>query len=77
MARRSGGLAARPQLRDPLRDQVRTCHHLPAINQGTLFVSEATVKTHVNRIFTKTGSVNRVQAIRCTNANGHTGSELR
>jgi DNA-binding NarL/FixJ family response regulator len=30
----------------------------------TLFVSEATVKTHVNRIFTKTGSRNRAEAIR-------------
>lgn len=27
-----------------------------------LFVSEATVKTHVNRIFAKTGSRDRVQA---------------
>jgi len=30
----------------------------------TLFVSEATVKTHVNRIFAKTGSRDRAQAIR-------------
>ncbi len=29
-----------------------------------LFVSEATVKTHVNRIFAKTGSRDRAQAIR-------------
>ena len=29
-----------------------------------LFVSEATVKTHVNRIFAKTGSRDRVQAMR-------------
>jgi DNA-binding NarL/FixJ family response regulator len=37
----------------------------------TLFVSEATVKTHVNRIFTKTGSRNRAQAIRYAHANGY------
>jgi DNA-binding NarL/FixJ family response regulator len=30
----------------------------------TLFVSEATVKTHINRIFAKTGSRDRAQAIR-------------
>ena len=30
---------------------------------GELFVSEATVKTHVNRIFAKTGSRDRVAAI--------------
>ncbi|MGZ4561120.1 MAG: response regulator transcription factor [Mycobacteriaceae bacterium] len=30
-----------------------------------LFVSEATVKTHVNRIFAKTSSRDRAQAIRC------------
>jgi DNA-binding NarL/FixJ family response regulator len=37
----------------------------------TLFVSEATVKTHVNRIFTKTGSRDRAQAIRYAYAHGH------
>jgi DNA-binding NarL/FixJ family response regulator len=37
----------------------------------TLFVSEATVKTHVNRIFTKTGSRNRAEAIRYAHATGH------
>ena len=30
----------------------------------TLFVSDATVKTHVNRIFAKTGSRDRAQAMR-------------
>jgi len=30
---------------------------------GQLFVSEATIKTHVNRIFTKTGSRDRSQAV--------------
>ena len=37
----------------------------------TLFVSEATVKTHVNRIFAKTGSRDRVQAIHYAYANGY------
>jgi DNA-binding NarL/FixJ family response regulator len=37
----------------------------------TLFVSEATVKTHVNRIFAKTGSRDRVQAIRFAYAHGY------
>jgi DNA-binding NarL/FixJ family response regulator len=36
-----------------------------------LFVSEATVKTHVNRIFAKTGSRDRAQAIRYVYANGY------
>ena len=43
----------------------------------TLFVSEATVKTHVNRIFTKTGSRNRAQAIRYAHANGYTSPQPR
>jgi DNA-binding NarL/FixJ family response regulator len=38
----------------------------------TLFVSEATIKTHVNRIFAKTGSRNRAQAIHYAHANGYT-----
>jgi DNA-binding NarL/FixJ family response regulator len=36
-----------------------------------LFVSEATVKTHVNRIFTKTGSRDRAQAIHYAYTHGH------
>jgi DNA-binding NarL/FixJ family response regulator len=36
-----------------------------------LFVSEATVKTHVNRIFAKTGSRDRAQAMRYAYANGY------
>jgi DNA-binding NarL/FixJ family response regulator len=36
-----------------------------------LFVSEATVKTHINRIFAKTGSRDRVQATRFAYANGY------
>jgi DNA-binding NarL/FixJ family response regulator len=37
----------------------------------TLFVTEATVKTHVNRIFAKTGSRDRLQAIHYANAHGY------
>jgi DNA-binding NarL/FixJ family response regulator len=37
----------------------------------TLFVSEATVKTHINRIFAKTGSRDRVQAVHFAYANGY------
>jgi DNA-binding NarL/FixJ family response regulator len=37
----------------------------------TLFVSEATVKTHVNRIFAKTGSRDRAQATRYAYINGY------
>ena len=36
-----------------------------------LFVSEATVKSHVNRIFAKTGSRDRVQAMRYAYAHGY------
>jgi DNA-binding NarL/FixJ family response regulator len=36
-----------------------------------LFVTEATVKTHVNRIFAKTGSRNRAQAVRYAHAHGY------
>ncbi len=36
-----------------------------------LFVSEATVKTHVNRIFAKTGSRDRIQAMRYAYAHGY------
>jgi DNA-binding NarL/FixJ family response regulator len=37
----------------------------------TLFVGEATVKTHVNRIFAKTGSRDRAQAIRYAYTHGY------
>jgi DNA-binding NarL/FixJ family response regulator len=37
----------------------------------TLFVSEATVKTHVNRIFAKIGARDRVQAMRYAYARGY------
>jgi DNA-binding NarL/FixJ family response regulator len=36
-----------------------------------LYVSEATVKTHINRIFAKTGSRDRTQAIRYAYAHGY------
>jgi len=36
-----------------------------------LFVSEATVKTHVNRIFAKTGSRDRSQATRYAYTHGY------
>jgi DNA-binding NarL/FixJ family response regulator len=36
-----------------------------------LFVSEATVKTHVNRIFAKTGSRDRVQAMHYAYTHGY------
>jgi DNA-binding NarL/FixJ family response regulator len=39
-----------------------------------LFVSEATVKTHVNRIFAKTGSRDRTQAIRYAYTHGYARS---
>jgi len=38
-----------------------------------LFVSEATVKTHVNRIFAKTGSRDRTQAVRYAYTHGFAG----
>jgi DNA-binding NarL/FixJ family response regulator len=31
---------------------------------GVLFLSNATVKTHINRIFSKTGARDRAQAVR-------------
>jgi DNA-binding NarL/FixJ family response regulator len=37
---------------------------------ATLFVSEATVKTHVNRIFTKTASRDRAQAVAYAHTHG-------
>jgi DNA-binding CsgD family transcriptional regulator len=37
-----------------------------------LFVSEATVKSHINRLFAKTGTRDRAQAIRCAHQHGLT-----
>jgi DNA-binding NarL/FixJ family response regulator len=42
----------------------------------SLFVSEATIKTHVNRIFAKTGSRDRAQAIRYAYTHGYASSSL-
>jgi len=42
-----------------------------------LFVSEATVKTHVNRIFAKTGSRDRSQATRYAYTHGYAGPPER
>ena len=42
-----------------------------------LFVSEATVKTHVNRIFAKTGSRDRTQAMRYAYTHGYADPRLR
>ena len=39
----------------------------------TLVVSHATVKTHVNRIFAKTGARDRVQAMRYAYTHGYAG----
>jgi ATP/maltotriose-dependent transcriptional regulator MalT len=39
----------------------------------TLFVSAHTVKTHINRIFAKTGSANRTEAI--AHAKEHLGGD--
>ena len=41
----------------------------------TLFVSEATVKTHINRIFAKTGSRDRSHATRYAYTHGYTDPE--
>ena len=41
----------------------------------TLFVSEATVKTHVNRIFAKTVSRDRSQALRYAYTHGYAAPE--
>jgi DNA-binding NarL/FixJ family response regulator len=43
----------------------------------TLVISEATVKTHVNRVFSKTGSRNRAEAIRYAHATGQAGPQRR
>ncbi len=39
----------------------------------SLFVSEATIKTHVNRIFAKTGARDRAQAVRYAYSHGYAG----
>ena len=69
MRRRSAGLDG-PAGDDELTPREAEVLRLIAAGQSnreiarTLFVSEATVKTHVNRIFAKTGSRDRAQAMR-------------
>jgi DNA-binding NarL/FixJ family response regulator len=41
--------------------------------QERLFVSEATVKTHINSIFSKTGARDRAQAVTYAYRNGLAG----
>jgi DNA-binding NarL/FixJ family response regulator len=70
--------AAQPD-HDPDELTPRECDVLRLIAQGksnreiarALYVSEATVKTHVNRIFAKTGSRDRTQAIRYAYTHGY------
>ncbi len=42
---------------------------------ATLFLSSNTVKTHINRVFTKTGSKSRAQAVRYAHQHGLTGRD--
>lgn len=79
--------AGGPGPRDPARDACRDTDELTpreaqvlrliASGQSNreiaraLFVSEATVKTHINRIFAKTGSRDRAQAMRYAYAHGY------
>jgi DNA-binding NarL/FixJ family response regulator len=43
---------------------------------AALFLSANTVKTHINRVFAKTGSKTRAQAMRYAQAHGLTGEDL-
>ena len=75
----TAGAAAGPSPGDPGELTPREADVLRLIAAGqsnreiarTLFVSEATVKTHVNRIFAKTGSRDRAQAIRYAYTHGY------
>jgi DNA-binding NarL/FixJ family response regulator len=72
-----GAAAALPGGEDDLTPREAEVLRLIAAGQSnreiarTLYVSEATVKTHVNRIFAKTGSRDRVQAMRYAYTHGY------
>lgn len=80
LAAAGSAYAARPQRREPLPDGLtaRESEILGLAAQGltnpeiaqTLVLSRHTVKTHINRIFTKTGSRDRAAAIRYAHAHG-------
>ena len=82
-AAEAAGPAVAPWLGRPLPDglTVREAEVLDLVGQGysnpqiaaSLFVSAHTVKTHINRIFAKTGSANRSEAI--AYARAHLGAE--
>lgn len=73
------GAEAKPTGADDLTPREAEVLRLIAAGQSnreiarTLFVSEATVKTHVNRIFAKTGSRDRAQATRYAYIHGYAG----
>ena len=77
----SGAPAAPPALPDHLTP--REAEVLALIGEGLsnqeigerLFLGQATVKTHVNRVFAKTGVRDRAQAVRYAIANGLVASE--
>jgi DNA-binding NarL/FixJ family response regulator len=72
-----GASAALPGGEDDLTPREAEVLRLIAAGQSnreiarTLYVSEATIKTHVNRIFAKTGSRDRVQAMRYAYTHGY------
>ena len=75
---------APPSFEQPLPDglTIREAEVLELVAQGltnpqiagTLFVSAHTVKTHINRIFAKTGSANRTEAIEYARRHFRSGS---
>jgi len=73
----SAGLAGDRDKSDDLTQREAEVLGLIAAGQSnreiarSLFVSEATVKTHVNRIFAKTGSRDRMQAMRYAYTHGY------
>jgi DNA-binding NarL/FixJ family response regulator len=73
----TAGLPGMPDADDELTPREADVLRLIAAGQSnreiarSLFVSEATVKTHVNRIFAKTGSRDRAQATRYAYTRGY------